>query len=725
MTSKMYDSIDDRSALLPHDADDDSYVAEVRGKKKKNNTTSPSGLMINRILIILALAGLVAVSIYLNSFHTQMTQQLSTDEEKIHQLEITIELQERIIERFNESVTNTDVVKKLDAMEKEWGDEREDLLEQLAKTRADVDKELNSTMITLDETVHKAEKEIHQQVDEVKTDFEQYVVHTEDQFSMENNFMVYQLAGTFTLLSCLISMWHMGSHLRRMNEPAIQRKILAILWMCPIYAVTSWLSLVFPTSAGYLAILKDGYEAYIIYQFLSFCIAVLGKGDRNKVIDLLSKQVDHLTPPFRLFPCCCKPDYEDDRVLANAILTQCQAFTMQFVFWRPVTVGQHILETRNSPFYFVACSHAAVCFLISKTIANFLLNKYEYYGLGDNAHDYRAPQFYVTLIQNLSIFIAFAGLLKFYHAVDKDLEWCRPFAKFLCIKGVVFMTFWQGLALTILAETTDVGGGGDADDWAEKSQNFLICLEMLLFSIAHFYCFPVDEWQPGYQANFQKAKFGETLALNDFFADLKLVMASNYSTKSKGKKKRLSDSTDAVEDDEENQNVNEAPDDDNLTSNSSSSEQNANDHDDSEAEKEDPKEAMIKAFVKSAEQFEEEDPETGEEVVAEAQERIGEMLDAMLFLSPRKSNAAGQPKADTAGDETDAIGEDEVGASEVTGLLSGQPPLPIEQNLRPSIFTKIAENMQRNEGINNDEEEKGAADKHAQGEKSDDEWDDI
>jgi hypothetical protein len=36
--------------------------------------------------------------------------------------------------------------------------------------------------------------------------------------------------------------------------------------MCPIYAVTSWFSLVFPSTEGYLAIIKDSYEAYIIYQ---------------------------------------------------------------------------------------------------------------------------------------------------------------------------------------------------------------------------------------------------------------------------------------------------------------------------------------------------------------------------------------------------------------------------------------------------------------------------
>ena len=176
------------------------------------------------------------------------------------------------------------------------------------------------------------------------------------------------------------------------------------------------------------------------------------------MVDLLARRADHLTPPFRLFFCCKRDPYENDHHLADAILLQCQFFAMQFVFFRPVT-----------------------------TIAKVVLAKYDYYGPwgAESPNDYRAPQFYVALIQNLSIFIAFTGLLKFYHAVDKDLEWCRPFAKFLCIKGVVFMTFWQGLAITVLAEVTEMGGS-DAVTWALSAQNFLICLEMLLFSIAHF-----------------------------------------------------------------------------------------------------------------------------------------------------------------------------------------------------------------------------------------------
>jgi Organic solute transporter Ostalpha len=123
----------------------------------------------------------------------------------------------------------------------------------------------------------------------------------------------------------------------------------------------------------------------------------LGKGDRNVVVDLLAKHADHLTPPFRLFFCCGKRDpYENDRALADAVLLQCQIFAMQFVLFRPLT-----------------------------TVVNVMLHKYNYYGpWADGPRDWRAPQCYVILIQNLSISTAFAGLLKFYHAVDADLAWC-------------------------------------------------------------------------------------------------------------------------------------------------------------------------------------------------------------------------------------------------------------------------------------------------------------
>lgn len=59
---------------------------------------------------------------------------------------------------------------------------------------------------------------------------------------------IIHMAGTFVLLTCLITMFHMTTHLRKFNQPDIQRRIVAMLWMPPIYGVASFLSLCFPTT---------------------------------------------------------------------------------------------------------------------------------------------------------------------------------------------------------------------------------------------------------------------------------------------------------------------------------------------------------------------------------------------------------------------------------------------------------------------------------------------
>lgn len=54
--------------------------------------------------------------------------------------------------------------------------------------------------------------------------------------------------------------------------------------------------------------------------------------------------------------------------------------------------------------------------------------------------DLTSPMFYVLFLSNVSVTLAFYGLVSFYHLVDDELAWVDPWPKFLCIKGVVFMT---------------------------------------------------------------------------------------------------------------------------------------------------------------------------------------------------------------------------------------------------------------------------------------------
>lgn len=81
---------------------------------------------------------------------------------------------------------------------------------------------------------------------------------------------------------------------------ALQR-IITILWMCPIYAVTAFLSLLIPSADGYLAVVRDFYEAYTVYNFLSLLICILGRGNRDMVVNVLAQHADHLKAPTKCY----------------------------------------------------------------------------------------------------------------------------------------------------------------------------------------------------------------------------------------------------------------------------------------------------------------------------------------------------------------------------------------------------------------------------------------
>lgn len=251
----MSSSQDETTALLPSSS-----------SSSKTNSPTNRGILVNRVILLILLTALVLVSVYFEHSLTTLTAQLHDESLKVEELHKVLGIHETVIERFNASVTNSDVLDRLSTLESDLKDTRHKMESDLEKAQDEISSKLESTLDKLSQTVSEAEAEIEKEVDKVKADVEQYVVDTQAQFSMENSFMVYQLAGTFTVLSCLISMWHMTAHLRKMNQPDVQRKILAILWMCPIYAVTSWFSLVFHSAEGYLAIIKDSYEAYVIYQ---------------------------------------------------------------------------------------------------------------------------------------------------------------------------------------------------------------------------------------------------------------------------------------------------------------------------------------------------------------------------------------------------------------------------------------------------------------------------
>ncbi|KAJ4721799.1 Transmembrane protein like [Melia azedarach] len=73
-----------------------------------------------------------------------------------------------------------------------------------------------------------------------------------------------------------LGIFHVYRHLLNYTEPTYQRYIVRIILMVPLFAIMSFLSLILRDSAIYFNSIREVYEAWVIYNFLSLCLAWVG-----------------------------------------------------------------------------------------------------------------------------------------------------------------------------------------------------------------------------------------------------------------------------------------------------------------------------------------------------------------------------------------------------------------------------------------------------------------
>lgn len=271
---------------------------------------------------------------------------------------------------------------------------------------------------------------------------------------VETQEVAWIVSGIFALLAVGISTWHIYMHLTHYYNPSLQIWIVRILLMIPIYAIDSWFSAFFKDAAVYLSTIRDSYEAFVLYCFMMLLIGRLG-GEEN-----LSTTMNKRNSKVKLvMPLCCCSARADKR-----FLIQCKRGVLQFTIIKPFNA-------------IVAC----------------ILQVFGAYGEGDwdfARHGYP----YLTIVDNVSITISMYYLILFYVAVKHDLGRFdfRTVTKFLCIKSIIFFSFWQAVTISVLVQLKVIQEVGDwtPEDVGSGLTNILICIEMFIFSLVHIYAFP-------------------------------------------------------------------------------------------------------------------------------------------------------------------------------------------------------------------------------------------
>ncbi|PWN49784.1 DUF300-domain-containing protein [Violaceomyces palustris] len=255
------------------------------------------------------------------------------------------------------------------------------------------------------------------------------------------------------LFATAFSFFLIWTHLKNYRKPTLQRYVVRLLVMVPIYSIASVISLFSLDLAYVIDLVRDLYEAFVIYCFFNLLIEYLG-GERSLIILLHGRR-----PTPHLFP---------------------------------VNLFMHPMDA-SDPYTFLALKRGVLQYVQIKPVLAILTVVLKSVGkYGDGRLSFSNGYTYVSLTYNISVFLSLYCLGMFWACLNEDLKPFRVTSKFLCIKGIIFFSFWQGLAISILVAAGLIKRIGPVADEAYISlavQDMLICLEMPIFALAHAYAF--------------------------------------------------------------------------------------------------------------------------------------------------------------------------------------------------------------------------------------------
>jgi hypothetical protein len=262
---------------------------------------------------------------------------------------------------------------------------------------------------------------------------------TDEEWVLTNTDEAVKIATACSILSSLIALCTIISHLTNYTKPSLQRHIVRIIAVIPTYAMYSCLSLHYQHISLYLETVRDCYEAFVIYSFLQLLLAYLG-GENSCVHKM--EQFGALHHPV---PLCWLTPMRRNVVL----LKRCKQGVNQFVVLKPLL---------------------AIMSLVA-------------FGAGLYHKD--TWQWILIILYNGSYTCSLYSLLIFVLANQQPLDPVRPFWKFFAVKSVIITAWYQKLVLEAMV---------NSDEARVLWNDLILSTELVLFALIHAFAFPATEF---------------------------------------------------------------------------------------------------------------------------------------------------------------------------------------------------------------------------------------
>lgn len=305
-----------------------------------------------------------------------------------------------------------------------------------------------------------------------------------------------------SLTALAISGYTICSHLLAYRKPQEQRMCIRILLMVPLFAVTTYITASGILSTFYSKIflqpLQEIYESFIIYTFFTYLIYILG-GERKILMEVAwKKSTTVMRHPFlgKLLPPIDISDPKDFLFIKRGVL--------QYVWFKPIFIIGNLIVDLNED---------------EESVPN-----------GGSVANWPAHLKFALLVgYNISASLSLYELAVFWKCLYKELTKFGPWPKFLCVKLIIFASYWQSILLMILQHFGVFKSHVNLkeEDMGYIYQNVLLCLEMVPFAIGHLIAFSNEPYT--YKKLPESSRLSFKYALRDFLGVQDLIIDS-YNT---------------------------------------------------------------------------------------------------------------------------------------------------------------------------------------------------
>lgn len=241
--------------------------------------------------------------------------------------------------------------------------------------------------------------------------------------------------------------------------------------MAPFYALTSFGTIAASDTTGYFNLVRDIYEAVLIYAFFNLLALYVaydfdtGEVDYDRIYSALeTKGVRNHIFPMNLI---LKPMVLISKIRAEWHFKQSRLFILQYLAIKPLTSLIYIIID-------VIDSESPVTWVLSGIVF-------------------------------VSVSFSLYYLVLFYQILHEELAYAKPLLKFLSVKGVLFFTFWQDFVVEIIVDKAL----STADESTKlfiitDIENMLVCLEMVILTIMTTIAFSYKDFKETQKKGFLK-----------------------------------------------------------------------------------------------------------------------------------------------------------------------------------------------------------------------------